>query len=183
MLTPEYIQAQLLRAQRAMLIISDRIQDNFLYLYSDIYNDLKFRQRDIFILYTSLVQNYDIRSSLSNYDALVNVLVGMCQQVDSFNSTYNTINSQYQSIGESVITIVIGGNAKTVIIKAGSDILYNASIGYYIDLSGDFPPSSPLFGVYINSVPMTVQYFPATFLVVGFDGFGNAGDVIEIIFI
>jgi hypothetical protein len=183
MLTPEYIQAQLLRAQRAMLIISDRIQDNFLYLYSDIYNDLKFRQRDIFILYTSLVQNYDIRSSLSNYDALVNVLVGMCQQVDSFNSTYNTINQDYQSIGESVITIVIGGNAKTVIIKAGSDILYNASIGYYIDLSGDFPPSSPLFGVYINSVPMTVQYFPATFLVVGFDGFGNAGDVIEIIFI
>jgi hypothetical protein len=166
-----------------MLIISDRIQDNFLYLYSDIYNDLKFRQRDIFILYTSLVQNYDIRSSLSNYDALVNVLVGMCQQVDSFNSTYNTINQDYQSIGESVITIVIGGNAKTVIIKAGSDILYNASIGYYIDLSGDFPPSSPLFGVYINSVPMTVQYFPATFLVVGFDGFGNAGDVIEIIFI
>jgi hypothetical protein len=152
-------------------------------LYSDIYNDLKFRQRDIFILYTSLVQNYDIRSSLSNYDALVNVLVGMCQQVDSFNSTYNTINQDYQSIGESVITIVIGGNAKTVIIKAGSDILYNASIGYYIDLSGDFPPSSPLFGVYINSVPMTVQYFPATFLVVGFDGFGNAGDVIEIIFI
>jgi hypothetical protein len=183
MLTPEYIQAQLLRAQRAMLIISDRIQDNFLYLYSDIYNDLKFRQRDIFILYTSLVQNYDIRSSLSNYDALVNVLVGMCQQVDSFNSTYNTINQDYQSIGESVITIVIGGNAKTVIIKAGSDILYNASIGYYIDLSGDFPPSSPLFGVYINSVPVTVQYFPATFLVVGFDGFGNAGDVIEIIFI
>ena len=183
MLTPEYIQAQLLRAQRATLIISDRIQDNFLYLYSDIYNDLKFRQRDIFILYTSLVQNYDIRATLSNYDALVNVLVGMCQQVDSFNSTYNTINSEYQSIGESVITIVIGGNAKTVIIKAGSDILYNASIGYYIDLSGDFPPSSPLFGVYINSVPMTVQYFPATFLVVGFDGFGNAGDVIEIIFI
>jgi hypothetical protein len=183
MLTPEYIQAQLLRAQRAMLIISDRIQDNFLYLYSDIYNDLKFRQRDIFILYTSLVQNYDIRSSLSNYDALVNVLVGMCQQVDSFNSTYNTINQDYQSIGESVITIVIGGNAKTVIIKAGSNILYNPSIGYYIDVSGDFPPSSPLFGVYINSVPMTVQYFPATFLVVGFDGFGNAGDVIEIIFI
>jgi hypothetical protein len=183
MLTPEYIQAQLLRAQRAMLIISDRIQDNFLYLYSDIYNDLKFRQRDIFILYTSLVQNYDIRSSLSNYDALVNVLVGMCQQVDSFNSTYNTINQDYQSIGESVITIVIGGNAKTVIIKAGSNILYNASIGYYIDLSGDSPPSSPLFGVYINSVPVTVQYFPATFLVVGFDGFGNAGDVIEIIFI
>ena len=183
MLTPEYIQAQLLRAQRATLIISDRIQDNFLYLYSDIYNDLKFRQRDIFILYTSLVQNYDIRATLSNYDALVNVLVGMCQQVDSFNSTYNTINSEYQSIGESVITIVIGGNAKTVIIKAGSNILYNASIGYYIDLSGDFPPSSPLFGVYINSVPMTVQYFPATFLVVGFDGFGNAGDVIEIIFI
>jgi hypothetical protein len=183
MLTPEYIQAQLLRAQRAMLIISDRIQDNFLYLYSDIYNDLKFRQRDIFILYTSLVQNYDIRSSLSNYDALVNVLVGMCQQVDSFNSTYNTINQDYQSIGESVITIVIGGNAKTVIIKAGSNILYNASIGYYINLSGDSPPSSPLFGVYINSVPVTVQYFPATFLVVGFDGFGNAGDVIEIIFI
>ena len=183
MLTPEYIQAQLLRAQRATLIISDRIQDNFLYLYSDIYNDLKFRQRDIFILYTSLVQNYDIRSSLSNYDALVNVLVGMCQQVDSFNSTYNTINQDYQSIGESVITIVIGGNAKTVSIKAGSNILYNASIGYYINLSGDSPPSSPLYGVFINSIPVTVQYFPATFLVVGFDGFGNAGDIIEIIFI
>jgi hypothetical protein len=183
MLSPQYIQDQLLRAQRAMLIISDRIQDNFLYLYSDIFNDLKFRQRDIFILYTTLEQNYDIRNSLSNYDALVNVLVAKCQAVDSFNSTYNTINPEYQSIGESVITIVIGGNAKTVIIKAGSNILYNASIGYYIDLSGDFPPSSPLYGVFINSLPVTVQYFPVTYLVVGFDGFGNAGDVIEIVFI
>lgn len=183
MLSPQYIQDQLLRAQRAMLIISDRIQDNFLYLYSDIFNDLKFRQRDIFILYTTLEQNYDIRNSLSNYDALVNVLVAKCQAVDSFNSTYNTINPEYQSIGESVITIVIEGNAKTVIIKAGSDILYNASIGYYIDLSADLPPSSPLYGVFINSVPVTVQYFPITDLVVGFDGFGNAGDIIEIIFI
>lgn len=183
MLSPQYIQDQLLRAQRAMLIISDRIQDNFLYLYSDIFNDLKFRQRDIFILYTSLSENYDFRASLDNYDALVNVLVAKCQAVDSFNSTYNTINSQYQSVGENVITIVIGGNAKTVIIKAGSNILYNASIGYYINLSGDFPPSSPLYGVFINSVPVTVQYFPVTYLVVGFDGFGNAGDIIEIIFI
>lgn len=183
MLSSQYIQDQLLRAQRAMLIISDRIQDNFLYLYSDIFNDLKFRQRDIFILYTTLEQNYDIRNSLSNYNALVNVLVAKCQAVDSFNSVYNTINPEYQSIGESVITIVIGGNAKTVIIKAGSNILYNASIGYYIDLSGDFHPSSPLYGVFINSVPVTVQYFPITDLVVGFDGFGNAGDVIEIIFI
>jgi len=182
MFSPEYIQAQLLRAQRAILIISDRIQDNFLYLYSDIYNDLKFRQRDIFILYTSLNQNYDYRNSLSNYDALVNVLVGMCQQVDSFNSTYNTINTEYQSINENVITIVIGGNSKTVIIKAGSDIQYNASIGYYIDLSGDFPPTSPLYGVYMDSIPVEVQYFPITKLVVGFDGFGTT-ELIEIIFI
>ena len=87
MLSPQYIQDQLLRAQRAMLIISDRIQDNFLYLYSDIFNDLKFRQRDIFILYTSLSENYDFRASLDNYYALVNVLVAKCQAVDSFNST------------------------------------------------------------------------------------------------
>jgi len=182
MLSPQYIQDQLLRAQRAMLIISDRIQDNFLYLYSDIFNDLKFRQRDIFILYTALEQNYDIRNDLSNYDALVNVLVSKCQQVDSFNSVYNTINSEYQTIGESVITIVIGGNSKTVIIKAGSDIQYNASIGYYIDLSGDFPPSSPLYGVYMNSIPVEVQYFPITKLVVGFEGLGTT-EIIEIIFI
>jgi hypothetical protein len=182
MLSPEYIQAQLLRAQRAMLIISDRIQDNFLYLYSDIFNDLKFRQRDIFILYTTLEQNYDYRSSLPNYDALVNVLVAKCQQVDSFNSVYNTINQEYQSIGESVITIVIGGNAKTVIVKSGADIQYNPSIGYYIDLSADFPPSSPLYGVFVNSIPVTVQYFPITYLVVGFEGFGTT-EIIEIIFI
>jgi len=183
MLSPEYIQAQLLRARRAILIVSDRIQDNFLYLYSDIYNELKFRQRDIFILYTTLEQNYDIRNDLSNYDALVNVLVSKCQQVDSFNSVYNTINQEYQSIGESVITIVIGGNTKTVIIKSGADILYNASIGYYIDLSADFPPTSPLYGVFIDSIPVTVQYFPITYLVVGFDGFGDESDIIEIIFI
>lgn len=182
MLTPEYIQDQLLRAQRAILIISDRIQDNFLYLYSDIYSDLKFRQRDIFILYTTLEQNYEYRSSLSNYDALVNVLVSKCQQVDSFNSVYNTINPEYQSIGESVITIVIGGNNKTVIIKSGADIQYNPSIGYYIDLSADMPPSSPLYGVFMNSIPVTVQYFPITYLVVGFEGLGTT-EIIEIIFI
>lgn len=182
MLTPEYIQDQLLRAQRAILIISDRIQDNFLYLYSDIYSDLKFRQRDIFILYTTLEQNYEYKSSLSNYDALVNVLVSKCQQVDSFNSVYNTINQEYQSIGESVITIVIGGNNKTVIIKSGADIQYNPSIGYYIDLSADMPPSSPLYGVFMNSIPVTVQYFPITYLVVGFEGLGTT-EIIEIIFI
>lgn len=182
MLSTQYIQDQLLRAQRAMLIISDRIQDNFLYLYSDIFNDLKFRQRDIFILYTSLSENYDFRASLDNYDALVNVLVAKCQAVDSFNSSYNTINSQYQSVGDNVITIVIGGNAKTVIIKAGSNILYNESIGYYIDLSSSLPPSSPLYGVFINSVPVTVQYFPITNLVVGFSGFGTT-EIIEIIFV
>jgi hypothetical protein len=182
MLSPQYIQNQLLRAQRAMLIISDRIQDNFLYLYSDIYNDLKFRQRDIFILYTSLSENYDFRASLDNYDALINVLVGKCQAVDSFNSTYNTINAEYQSIGTSIVTIVISVNAKTVIIKAGSDIQYNASIGYYIDVSGDFPPSSPLYGVFIDSIPATVQYFPITNLVVGFSGFGTT-ELIEIIFV
>lgn len=182
MLSSQYIQDQLLRAQRAMLIISDRIQDNFLYLYSDIYNDLKFRQRDIFILYTSLSENYDFRASLDNYDALINVLVGKCQAVDSFNSTYNTINAEYQSIGTSVVTIVISVNAKTVIIKAGSNIQYNASIGYYIDLSADLPPSSPLYGVFINSVPVTVQFFPITDLVVGFSGFGTT-ELIEIIFV
>jgi hypothetical protein len=37
--------------------------------------------------------------------------------------------------------------------------------------------------VFINSVPVTVQFFPITDLVVGFDGFGSAGDVIEIIFV
>ena len=183
MFSPEYIQAQLLRARRAILIVSDRIQDNFLYLYSDICNELKFRQRDIFILYTTLEQNYEIRNDLSNYDALVNVLVSKCQQVDSFNSVYNTINQEYQSIGESVITIVIGGNNKTIIVKSGADIIYNPLIGYYIDLSGDFPPSSPLYGAFINSVPVTVQYFPVTYLVVGFDGLGSPSDIIEIIFI
>lgn len=182
MFTSVYIQAQLLRARRAMLIISDRIQNNFLYLYSDIYNDLKFKQRDIFILYTVLYQNYDYRGSLSNYDALINVLISKCQAVDSFNSVYNTINDEYQSIGDSVITIVINGSAKTVIIKAGSDIQYNPSIGYYIDLSADSPPTSPLYGVYMNGTPVTVQYFPATDLVVGFDGFGTT-ELIEIIFI
>jgi hypothetical protein len=183
MLSPEYIEAQLLRARKAMIIISDRIQDNFLYLYSDIYNELKYRQRDIFILYATLSQNYDIRNDLFNYDALVNVLVSKCQQVDSFNSVYNTINQEYQSIGESIITIVIGGNAKTVIIRSGADILYNASIGFYIDLSGNIPPSSPLYGVFVNSIPVTVQYFPVTYLVVGFEGFGESDDIIEIIFI
>jgi hypothetical protein len=182
MLSPQYIQNQLLRAQRAILIISDRIQDNFLYLYSDIYSDLKFKQRDIYILYSSLSANYEFRASLDNYDALVNVLVGQCQAVDSFNSTYNTINLEYQNVGESAITIVISVNAKTVIIKSGSDILYNPSIGYYIDLSNDFPPATPLFGVYVDSVPVEIQYFPVTKLVVGFDGLGTT-ELIEIIFI
>lgn len=183
MLSPEYIQAQLLRAQRAILIISDRIQNNFLYLYSDICNELKFRQRDIYILYVTLYQNYEIRDSLSNYDDLVNVLISKCQEVDSYNSVYNTINPEYQNIEQGVISVLIGGSSKDVIIKYGSDIQYNASIGYYIDLSSDSPPSSPLCGSYVNSIPVTVQYFPSTQLVVGFDGFGNESDIIEIIFI
>lgn len=108
-MTSTYIQNALLRGQRAMLIISDRIQNNFLYLYSDIYSELQYKQRDIYVLWKSLSDNYSYRSSLSSYEALVNVLIGMCQAVDSYNSTYNTINANYQDIGGNTTIVVDQG--------------------------------------------------------------------------
>lgn len=104
-MTQTYIENVLLRAQRAMLIISDRIQDNFLYLYSDIYSDLKYKQRDIYILFRSLTDTFPYRASYDTYEALILVLVSKCQEVDSYNSEYNTINPNYQDIGGSTTII------------------------------------------------------------------------------
>lgn len=104
-MTDAYIDSVLLRAQRAMLIISDRIQDNFLYLYSDIYRDLRYKQRDIYILFTNLSDLYTYKSSFSDYNALILVLVSKCEEVDAYNSTYSTINANYQDVsGEFAVT-------------------------------------------------------------------------------
>lgn len=109
-MTNLYIQSVLLRAQRAMLIISDRIQDNFLYLYSDIYNDLRYKQRDIYILFNSLTDIYPIKASFPDYEALILVLVSKCQEVDAYNSTYDTLNPNYTDIdGATVIAFNTSG--------------------------------------------------------------------------
>lgn len=98
MYTSEQIDAVLLRASRAMLIISDRIQDNHLYLEKNIYDELKFKQRDIYVLWKSLVAIKPHREDYTSYDALINVLTDKCADVDSYNPNYTTVNPNYQNI-------------------------------------------------------------------------------------
>lgn len=89
-----------------MLIISDRINSKFLYLQSSpIYQDLKYKQRDIYILWNTLSDSFPYRSTLSTYDALINVLIWKCQEVDAYNSTYNTINPNYADIGGGIVIV------------------------------------------------------------------------------
>lgn len=98
MYTGEQIDAVLLRASRAMLIISDRIQDNFLYLERDIYDELRFKQRDIYVLWKCLTDAKNYRDDYDTYDALINVLADKCADVDSYNPNYTTLNPNYQNI-------------------------------------------------------------------------------------
>lgn len=120
MFSDDYIEEVLLRSQRAMLIISDRIQDKFLYLYSSIYNDLQYKQRDIYILFRSLSDTFPYKSSYSTYDALINVLVSKCQEVDAFNSTYNTINPNYANPdGGTVVVPATGTVLQTAVVYPG----------------------------------------------------------------
>lgn len=98
MYTSDYIDSILIRALKSMLIISERIQSNFSYNYSDIYHTLKYKQRDIYILYKTLSDNKPYRAVLEDYDALVSVLASKCGEVDAYNSEYDNINYSYQNI-------------------------------------------------------------------------------------
>lgn len=146
-MTDTYIQNALLRGQRAMLIISDRIQSEFLYLYSDIYNELKYKQRDIYVLWKSLSDNYPYRNSLDNYEALINVLVGMCQAVDSFNSTYSTINPNYQDLSGTT-TVVVNPSYVTPV----KQFFVNQSIPSIPDYQTSYAATfgnNPTFAIYL----------------------------------
>lgn len=146
-MTDIYIQNALLRGQRAMLIISDRIQSEFLYLYSDIYNDLKYKQRDIYVLWKSLSDNYPYRASLDNYEALINVLVGMCQAVDSFNSTYSTINPNYQDLSGTT-TITINQNYVTPVKLFFNNEASPSIADYQANYAATFG-NNPTFAIYL----------------------------------
>jgi len=146
-MTDTYIQNALLRAQRAMLIISDRIQDKFLYLQSAIYPELQYKQRDIYVLWKSLSDNYPYRASLSTYEALINVLIGMCQAVDSFNATYSTINPNYQDIGGST-TITIDQSYVTPVRLFFTNNATPTISDYQTDYAGVFG-NNPTFAVYL----------------------------------
>lgn len=102
-----YIEEALLRARRAMLIISNRIQNNFLYLYSNIYSDLVYKQRDIYVLWRCLNDTFPYRASYSTYDALINVLISKCMEVDAYNTEYSTINPDYEDIGGGTVIIPV----------------------------------------------------------------------------
>lgn len=146
-MTTTYIQNALLRGQRAMLIISDRIQSNFLYLYSDIYSELKYKQRDIYVLWKSLSDNYPYRASLDTYEALINVLIGMCQAVDSFNSTYSTINPNYQDLSGTT-TIVVDQSYVTPVKLFFNNDATPSIADYQTDYATTFG-NNPTFAVYL----------------------------------
>jgi len=146
-MTTTYIQNALLRGQRAMLIISDRVQSKFLYLQSSIYPELQYKQRDIYVLWKSLSDNYPYRASLSTYEALINVLIGMCQAVDSFNSTYSTINPNYQDIGGTT-TITIDQTYVTPIRLFFNNEATPTIADYQTDYANTFG-NNPTFAVYL----------------------------------
>lgn len=146
-MTDTYIQNALLRGQRAMLIISDRVQDKMLYLQSSIYPELQYKQRDIYVLWKSLTDNYPYRASLSTYEALINVLVGMCQAVDSFNSTYNTINPNYQDLSGTT-TVTINQSYVTPVKLFFNNESSPSIADYQTDYAGTFG-NNPTFAVYL----------------------------------
>ncbi len=122
--TDAYIETQLLRAQRAMLIISERIQSKFLYLQSSIMEELQYKQRDIYCLWDTLTNEFDWHTSLENYDALVNVLIWKCQEVDAFNTQYNTINPNYVDIsGDGTVVVTTRTVEQTGVVFPGDGIL------------------------------------------------------------
>jgi len=146
-MTSTYILNALLRGQRAMLIISDRIQDKFLYLQSPIYPELQYKQRDIYVLWKSLTDNYAYRATLTTYEALINVLVGMCQAVDSFNSTYSTINTNYQDLSGTT-TIIVDQGYVTPVKLFFTNNASPAIADYQTDYASTFG-NNPTFAVYL----------------------------------
>jgi len=97
----------LARAERSLLIISERIRDNFLYLYNPEYGYFKDLQYDIYTLFKTIGQEINYTPYDSDFYPLVNVLISKCEMVDAYNSQYNTINPNYSNINDNIITITI----------------------------------------------------------------------------
>lgn len=169
--TEAEVEAILLRAQRAMLIISDRIQDNFLYLYSDVYRELKMRQYDIYILYSAISSELPFAPVDDNYYPLVQVLVSKCAEVDAYNSDYDTLNGNYVNIGGNS-SIVVSPDPITI-NKTEADLVYLADTEQwylpYTDDNGDALPQGvvPVFVIY-NGLSLTYQYDSITNRIYGF---------------
>lgn len=169
--TTAEVEAVLLRAQRAMLIISDRIQDNFLYLYSDVYSQLKARQYDIYLLYSAIDSELPFIPIDDNYYPLVQVLIEKCAEVDAYNSTYDTLNQNYSNIGGNTTIEVV---TDTITInKTEADLVYLADTEQwylpYTDDNGDALPQGvvPVFIIY-NGLSLTYQYDATANRIYGF---------------
>lgn len=165
--TESEIDAILLRAQRAMLIISDRIQANFLYFYTSLYRDLKTLQYDIYILYSAVGDNLPFAPIDDNYYPLVQVLVSKCQDADSYNSTYDTLNGNY---------VDIGGNA-SIVVSPDPLLIYKTEA----DLIDADPPNGNWYLPYTQTdgsavpagvVPVFVLY-NGTSMAITFDATAN----------
>ncbi len=124
----------LLRAKRAMLIISDKIQNEFIYNYSEEYTFLKGQQYDIYALkkvitnenaYNPYTSNPDIDEQ--HFYGLVGELINKCAYFDEYGDYgYTYINFNYQDTDQNPVIVSIIGATRFIDL---TDVLPNSYAG------------------------------------------------------
>lgn len=120
--TDSEVQAVLLRAQRALLAISNRIDRDLIYLYSGKYMLLKSQQYDIYSLYETILREYPYTPYDAYFYPLVAALIDKCQEVDSYTLS-GTLNPLYENISGTSTTVIIPEDVFFTIERSQADLV------------------------------------------------------------
>lgn len=166
--TQSQVQIALQRASVALLLISQKIASQFMYLQPYLYNTYKDLQYDIYNLYTTVNDELPYQQFTAtpntyeqSYYALVGAMIEKTKTVDVFGAYDGASNINYQAPGTTVNIV------NPIFWLPSQDIYYNefdpttqqSDGGRYIWYNGNIKGYNPV--IYVNS-PAATRLFAGT---------------------
>lgn len=156
--THTQVQEALQRGLVALLLISQKIQSDFLFLYNQQYITYKDLQYDTYAIYNAVNNEQDYIGYTStpntyelNFYGLVGALIKFTKTVDVFGKYDGSLNPNIQSPGTTIVTIpvLLGYNSDKLAFETTGDspqlILANYDV-LYASLYGN----NPILAIYDN---------------------------------
>lgn len=135
--TQAQVQQSLQRGLVSLLLISQKIQSDFLFFNTSLYNTYKNLQYDIYQIYTAVnnEQGFINYGELpnpyeENFYQLVGALVNKTKTIDVFGAYGGSLNPNYQA-PNIIIEIIESPLAPLVLNKTQADLILDVSAGQY----------------------------------------------------